>query len=240
MSFQGTSFFVGPRVVLDGLILQLDPANIKSYPGSGTTIFDTSIEGAVTNATTVNSPTFNPDSIQLDENLDQRFITNQPSVTFNPNQWTIELVLKPLGVSGYLVSPASSGFDHFLIYSGGSQNINFQTTQSTDTNNRSMNTPTGSVPYNKWTHVVATLNNFDKKMYLNGSLSVSDNVSDDTSFVANWSGQWWFGNRAVIGGNPWSGHYGIVRVYNRELSPEEINQNFDAIKGRYPDLIYND
>jgi hypothetical protein len=32
--------FAGPKVVEDGLILYLDAANERSYPGSGTTIYD--------------------------------------------------------------------------------------------------------------------------------------------------------------------------------------------------------
>ncbi len=229
-------FYRGPNNVRNGLVVQLDPINPNSYPGTGSIIYDISIEGLKRDASMVNNPTFTGNSISLTESLFQYFTIEQPSVTYNPNNWTIELVIKPVA-TGYVVSPQSSGFDHFLIYSATSQNIDFQTTQSTDVNNRGMASPNGSVPTNRWSHIVATLNNFQKRLYINGNLSVEDNVSDDTSFVANWTGNWWFGDRAQIGGNAWSGEYGLIRIYNREFTAEEVKQNFYSIKGRYDNLI---
>jgi hypothetical protein len=229
-------FYRGPNNVRSGLVVQLDPINPKSYPATGSIIYDISIEGEVRNATLYNNPTFTGNSISVSEGSGQYFIIAQPSVGFNPNNWTIELVIKPQA-SGYVVSPQSAGFDHFLIYSATSQNINFQTTQSTDVNNRTMNSPNGSVPTNRWSHIVATLNNFQKRLYINGKLSVEDNVADDTDFVANWTSNWWFGERAQIGGNAWSGEYGLVRIYNREFTAEEANRNFYAVKGRYDNII---
>lgn len=229
-------FYRGPNNVRSGMVVQLDLINPKSYPTTGSTIYDISVEGLTRNATLYNNPTFTGNSISLDENSSQYFIIGEPSVHFSPNIWTIELIIKPVA-SGYLVSPQSTGFDHFLIYSATSQNINFQTTQSTDVNNRTMNSPNGSVPTNKWSHIVATLNNFQKRLYINGKLAVEDNVADDTDFVANWSSNWWFGERAQIGGNAWSGEYGLVRIYNTEFTAEEAKQNFYAVKGRYENLI---
>ena len=42
----------GPRIVTDGLVLHLDAANRKSYPGSGSTWYDLSGNG---NNGTINS-----------------------------------------------------------------------------------------------------------------------------------------------------------------------------------------
>ena len=52
------AFFRGANVVTDGLVLALDAANTKSYPGSGTTWRDMSgnnITGSLTNGPTFNS-----------------------------------------------------------------------------------------------------------------------------------------------------------------------------------------
>jgi len=48
--------YTGPNIVTSGLVLQLDAANTKSYPGSGTTWTDLSGNG--NNGTLTNSPTF--------------------------------------------------------------------------------------------------------------------------------------------------------------------------------------
>ena len=48
----------GSNVVTDGLILSLDAANPKSYPGSGTIWSD--ISGNNYSASLINSPTYSP------------------------------------------------------------------------------------------------------------------------------------------------------------------------------------
>ena len=46
----------GPNIVEDGLVLSLDAANTKSYPGSGTVWSD--LSGNSNNGTLTNGPTF--------------------------------------------------------------------------------------------------------------------------------------------------------------------------------------
>ena len=56
-----------PKIVTDGLVLCLDAANRKSYPGSGTTWFD--LSGRGNHGTLINGPTYNSSGIsyiQLD------------------------------------------------------------------------------------------------------------------------------------------------------------------------------
>ncbi len=48
--------FTGPNIITNGLILELDAANRKSYPGSGTTWTDLSGNGNT--GTLTNGPTF--------------------------------------------------------------------------------------------------------------------------------------------------------------------------------------
>ena len=51
------AFSYSPKIVTDGLVLYLDAANNRSYPGSGTTWTDLSRGG--NNGTLTNGPTFN-------------------------------------------------------------------------------------------------------------------------------------------------------------------------------------
>ena len=63
----------GSNIVRDGLVLYLDAANTKSYPGSGTTWSDLSLRG--NNMTLVNNPTFNTSgSITFDNTDDFGYI----------------------------------------------------------------------------------------------------------------------------------------------------------------------
>jgi hypothetical protein len=50
-------FHYSPKIVTDGLVLYLDAANTRSYPGTGTTWSDLSRGG--NNGSLINGPTFN-------------------------------------------------------------------------------------------------------------------------------------------------------------------------------------
>jgi hypothetical protein len=66
-------FFRGPNIVRDGLVLALDAASPRSYPGSGTTWYDLSGNG--NNGTLVNS-TFSNNVIQFDGTNDYVSVGN--------------------------------------------------------------------------------------------------------------------------------------------------------------------
>ena len=55
------AIFYNPRTITDGLVLALDAANTKSYPGSGTTWTDLSGNG--NNGTLTNGPTYNSSNL---------------------------------------------------------------------------------------------------------------------------------------------------------------------------------
>ena len=55
------AYFNGPKIELSGLLVPYDPANHKSYPGSGTTVTDLSKNGH--SITLSSSPTFSGNNI---------------------------------------------------------------------------------------------------------------------------------------------------------------------------------
>ena len=73
-----------PSIVRDSLLLYLDAANTKSYPGSGTTWYD--LSGNNKNPTLTNGPTFNSDnlgSIVLDGTNDMVEFSPGTNITSN-------------------------------------------------------------------------------------------------------------------------------------------------------------
>jgi hypothetical protein len=85
------AFHRGPNIITDGLVMYLDAANPKSYPGSGTTWGDLSGNG--NNATLVNGPTFdseNSGSILFDRVNDFASLSEIDI----PAPWTTEIVFK--------------------------------------------------------------------------------------------------------------------------------------------------
>lgn len=91
---------------------------------------------------------------------------------------------------------------------------------------------TVSETYDTWYHLVGTYSvGVGSSFYRNGDL-IGSNLF--TSALNN------YGTTLHIGGNVgWNSNYShnarinVVKVYNRSLSPSEIRQNYNALKGRY-------
>lgn len=87
--------------------------------------------------------------------------------------------------------------------------------------------------FNNWTHIVFIANATRTDLYLNG-ISVGSNTSITGSFGST-SGNFRVGSSPVGGVALWptQGNIGVVKVYNRALTEGEVQQNFNALKGRY-------
>lgn len=91
----------------------------------------------------------------------------------------------------------------------------------TNNNNLSLNT---------WYHVVATNDSVSgSKIYVNGVLDGSGSPIDITASVSNLQ----IGYNTVEIDQYFSGRVSIVRIYNKNLSQDEVLQNFNAHKARY-------
>jgi hypothetical protein len=80
-----------------------------------------------------------------------------------------------------------------------------------------------------WAHIVGTYTSGDRRLYVNGALVASDSQA---GIIAVNSGGMYIGEYGS-GSYRYDGSIGIVKVYNRVLSPTEITQNFNALRGRY-------
>jgi hypothetical protein len=237
------NFFVGPNMVREGLVVHLDPRNPKSYPGSGATVFDISREGAVCNAVFSGTYSISNEGIYFDGISGNCFFP-QPSVTYTATgilqEWTAGFFIKSDNDAGWLLTPSSAGADQTIsLETAGGGRIRFQVAQGTDVNNRILTSVNGSVPVtlDKWTYVVCTLKGLEMKVYINGLLNVTR--TNDTP-IANWAGSWRIAARAIFTGQFFRGTMDNIHVYKRELLPEEIKRNFNAFKGRYPNLCKRD
>lgn len=231
------NFHRGPNFARSGLVTYLDAFNANSYNGTGNIWTDISINLEQRNATLFNTPEFTGLGIQLNGSTQYMSIATPP-VQFTPHQeWTVEMFIYPIAGGGWLVSPNSAGSDQGITYSSGFQRITLGTTEFADVNNRTLNSSNGSVPLNLWTHVVCIINNLDTKIYINGRLNIQ---RIETIGVANWTGTWWLGRRGQFNQFYWNGQYGMIRIYNRELTAFEVKQNYYANKGRYFNLLHKE
>jgi hypothetical protein len=224
-----------PQIVTNGLILALDAANTKSYPGSGTIWTDISgngykgtLNGGITYSSTGGSAlVFGA----VNTTTDYVSLSSAPVVT---SAMSIEVWGKfntyPGGAGSYnIVGEKNSIFR--LMYGGSS----FSWAMAT-TNNAWYSTGTtlsiNGITIGNWNQVTIVYNGTNILGYLNGtyrsitSAAISGNVISPVSFYIGQSD-------AATGLSYAAGSIASVKLYNRALSANEINQNFNAYRGRY-------
>ncbi len=204
----------GPKIVTDGLILALDAANKKSYPGSGTTWTD--LSGNSNTSTLINGPTFsaaNGGNIVFDGTNDRVDSMDASSLT----NMTIEL---------WIYDTRSSGQRDILTYNGdlGAYTFNGDTFR-TDGNSlgaRSFS-GVGEPPLNQWYRFCYVKNN---ELYINKT--VYTGTGTDRTY-----GTLSFANTRSNIGSMLNGRIASIKVYNRNLTSTEILQNYNAVKSRF-------
>ena len=211
-------------VVRDGLVLHLDAANVKSYPGSGTTWSDLSGNG--NNGTLVNGVGYSTDNkgaMSFDNNDDEVICTNDPSVQITVG--TICAWFKAnngnTGVNGIIAKQSAWGLfvwsNTLRAYDwGNSQDRNTGITVGNDTWNYAAMS---------FTETVGTPSN-NAIIYLNGNPVLTTTIKHSNHNVTVQIGE-------ANANQNFGGLISSASVYNRVLSETEINQNFEALRGRY-------
>jgi hypothetical protein len=214
------------KISTDGLVLCLDAANPKSYPGTGTTWTDLSGNG--NNGTLVNGVGYSGDnlgSLVFDGTNDVVSIAHNSNQ--NPSNLTINswVSISSAKTSNILGKGANGGYrlrisSNFSVvfFDRGATNI--------------LGTSAGLISPNTWYNIVATGSGSGLQIYINGSLT----VSNSTTFGGNVSTQ-----NLAIGAEgvnidfneSFIGSIASVSLYNRVLTASEIQQNFNATRSRF-------
>ena len=212
----------GPNIVTNGLVLNLDAANTKSYPGSGTTWTDISRGG--NNGTLTNGPTFNSGnggSIVFDGADDSIYCTN-----FGISQnLTVSSWIKCTNVSGENNIVSKNG-PYFMRISNSKIRFNLLT----NVGGWLFQNGTTTLINSRWYNLVMTYDGASFKGYINSNLEFN---TSKTGAIVNDS-SFYIGYTPEAGEN--GGFYGnisSVMVYNRSLSVSEILQNYNATKTRF-------
>lgn len=224
--------FGGANIVTDNLVLWLDAANRRSYPGSGTTWTDMS--GNANNGTLTNGPTFsstNQGSILLDginDYVSLGTFTGFGSINRTINTWFIVTAL-PSGSNGRIISfPADDTSTDIPAYTLGVQSNGF------------LGAGFGGNPYNgyvlnisyivnTWINIVASISSNTITVYRNGVLQ---GQATNTGTVSN-SPIAYIGRYNNFYSQYLTGGVSTVQIYNRALSASEVQQNYNALKSRY-------
>ena len=230
--------YSGPYIKKDGLILFLDAGSINSYPGSGNT-WSSLINNYSVNL--VNAPTVTNGYISFDgTNEYGSFETEFPFVTGNGTDFTFEVWFKmrtlptvEYGANGHIWG-GENGNDLVLYLNPASGGVSRGVMVYDDTRySTAMMTSAGFLA-NTWYQWVVTGNGTTNTVthYINGELDRGPTgVSPTSQYVRAWGGTR-FAYDARYGTYS-SLDLAIVKQYTREVTPQEVEQNFRAYKNRF-------
>jgi len=227
----------GASIVRDGLVLCLDAANPKSYPGSGTVWSD--LSGNSNNGTLINGPTYdsgNSGSLVFDGVNDYGRITSTPlnAGTFAYTNITVNLWFKPLSsYSGTNQINNLITVEESFEISVGDIGNGYSSLQYASNPWGWYGTSTNTLVNNQWNMVTFVHATTGRWLYTNG---VQVFYRGDAGNVAAGNATYPYltlmarasGNSSLAEGNLSS-----VQLYNRALSSTEIQQNFNATRSRY-------
>ena len=217
----------GPRIVQNGLILDVDAAVSRSYPGSGTSWLD--ISQSRFNLVVRNSPTFvsaNPSNYFTLNGSNQDFYLASYGPTFTSatfNLWVWRNGTQS-GFDGLVSNISRSGF----IYD--QNGTSFSYIWNDDVNTYSYSSGVNSANQT-WAMATLTISPTEAKWYLNGILQHTKVHGHSSTSISNLN----IGSDlADLGANRfYNGRIAMVQIYNRDLSSTEVLQNYNATKGRY-------
>ena len=227
----------GPSVVTQGLVLALDAADRNSYPGSGTTWTDLSGNG--NNGTFVGTTTFDSSTNSISFDSGSNTYVQTPfnslltdisiSVWFNAQVQDSDsgsglrpivmlgnfLTQGPLEISMLRNGLADVGKMRFEIGSDAPA-YRYVTNERYDDQN--------------WHNAVLVKDNTTMNVYIDGNLEVSqvndNDILYDTSIALR------IGGGTSSTARRFLGKVATTSVYNKALTATEIQQNFNATRGR--------
>ena len=241
-----------PRVVTDGLVLCLDAASRESYPGSGNVWRDLSSNG---NNVNLNNDVYNSEGAisSFNGNFSASsggaiVYSGRSELTVDiwiktPNNFTSStqsLVLYPVGTNstggwGLLTSRNNANSFNLILMPvggdmGGGDTSWYYGYQDT------------SIGNNKWTNFSFSYlgsrsggtNNVNMvEAFINGQLNPNRYAIHNVTMTSTIGGN---GTAASLGTSSFQDagqKIGIIRIYSRALTPNELIQNYNATKSRY-------
>ena len=222
-----------PRIVTSGLVLHLDAANPKSYPGTGTAWTD--LSGNRNNGILTNGPTYNSannGSIVFDGVDDFVINSSTTNIPVGNSSRTIQCWVYPKSDTNSFVQLGTGGGGN-QVYILSFYNISGTRYLFTDGINVANNlTISGSqLPtLNAWSHITFGNSGQNWFYYLNGVLQRSGTFSVTLNTIGQ---KYIVGKRDDSPANTASANIAQASIYNRALSAAEVQQNFAALRGRY-------
>ena len=217
--------FAGPDIIEEDLTFVVDAANIRSYPGSGSTWFD--ISGRENDGTLTNSGNIahagGPARLKFNEgNTAGTGYVEMGNVIESTDKYTKNVWFR---TNASNTNNLMSGGHTVLWCAGGQQTIYAGHNGSYYEVSYNSGSSTG---LQTWYNACVTYSATTLKLYVNGKLrstSSSTNYTDVSLHIAGFANQYEL-----------SGDIAYASLYDRALTASEVKQNYEAIKGRFGTL----
>jgi hypothetical protein len=237
--------YPGPQRAIGGTVTYVGGYTIHTFNTVGNATFTplvatnnsailglADISGNNNFGTTVNSPTFNSGnggSISFDGTNDYVDLT---SSVYNLQQGSIELWVNPNApldnLNQQIFARTNTTAGTFNILKNVANLYQFTMRISTDVQ---YSIGSDSTAIAGWTHIVGTYDGTIQKMFVN---SVQQTTTNSISGTLNTAGTLAINiARQTSGSAFFNGKVSSVKLYNRALTAQEIQQNYNASRGRY-------
>jgi len=223
-----------PSIVTEGLVLCLDAANPKSYPGTGTGWTDLSNTG--NNGVLTNGPsysTLNGGNINFDGTNDTINCGSAPQIGSSLTALTVEVFLRTAVAETKLIAENGTSFTQntFYLAQENSTQFTFSTYGGGDQDLIAANF---SYQTNRWYHLVGVWQSgVRNKLYSNGIDVTSPYSGSIRTTLQNGNTNLFLGCRGGGASFFFNGDIPVFRIYTKALSAHEVNQNFNALRGRF-------
>ena len=230
------AFHYSPNIVTNGLKICIDPANDRSYPGTGVDVYDLSPVSGITYSIV--------DQAYWNTSNNGSFIFPTPNVTAtasrvqsftNQNLNTAEMTIDVWFKRAFINNDYSMIWSFYLPY------LSISTNQFlfswTATSQRTL-LSTGTYSNTAWYNVCCTLTQnvtagtSVAKIYVNGILESTSPTYTGVTQIANHIWPFSLGNHSNAR-YPFVGNISCFKLYDRILTDSEILNNFNALKSRF-------
>ena len=216
-----------PKIITDGLVLCLDAGNTKSYPGSGTTWTDLSGNGNNASLSNITYSSSNR-TLQFNGSTSTAFVSS-----FTPPRSAHTIIIWAKS-SVALNNTTSSATRKTLFKNGTSWNPGLWINGQIIRPHMPPEYRDKTISYRPFTDWFSLGQIWDgNDVYtIDNNLVTLDTLRSSSYSQTNQDGMS-IGYESGTTAYTWNGEIAIFQIYNRALTAEEIQQNFNALRGRF-------
>jgi hypothetical protein len=239
------TYKITPPTVTDGLVLNLDAANPRSYTSGSTRWTDISGNNGSGSLSNVGFDSNKKCLLFTSSSQSSCTLNNSSLLNFNTGSFSIETVVQLTATASgtvnslYVKRSTTTGLGSFKGY--GYRVLNSTTTNAstiisvdngTASNNGDYTYLTPAFPYFNMIHsvLIFDVSTLKLKEYRNGKLTSTTNTGVMTGSFYNTNSNLVLGK---LEGNSLDAEYYTFKAYNKALSEAEVIQNYNATKIRF-------